>query len=146
MRSSDLSIPHVKPTHPPPLIRLPFQRLSHDPRILVSLRVHIAIPQFSSKALFNSSTPSCSFCVVITPTFSRGDGDLLVWTGEKVGVITTQKLHDGVDELNRAFDETLGNGDVDTKADEYARVMRQALERQADEKGGGMSRFNMRYR
>lgn len=76
---------------------------------------------------------------------ARGDGDLLVWTGEKVGVITTQKLHDGVDELNRAFDETLGNGDVDTKADEYARVMRQALERQADERRW-MSRFNMRYR
>jgi hypothetical protein len=76
---------------------------------------------------------------------ARGDGDLLVWTGEKVGIITTQKLHDDVDELNRAFDETLGNGDVDTKADEYARVMRQALERQADERRW-MSRFNMRYR
>jgi hypothetical protein len=76
---------------------------------------------------------------------ARGDGDLLVWTGEKVGVITTQKLHDDVDELNKALDETLGNGDVDTKADEYARVMRQALERQADERRW-MSRFNMRYR
>jgi hypothetical protein len=76
---------------------------------------------------------------------ARGDGDLLIWTGEKVGVITTQKLHDGVDELNKAFDKTLGNGDVDTKADEYAKVMRKALERQADERRW-MSRFNMRYR
>jgi hypothetical protein len=76
---------------------------------------------------------------------ARGDGDLLIWTGEKVGVVTTQKLHYGVDELNKAFDETLGNGDVDTKADEYARVMRKALERQADERRW-MSRFNMRYR
>jgi hypothetical protein len=76
---------------------------------------------------------------------ARGDGDLLIWTGEKVGVITTQQSDDDVDELSRAFDDTLGNGDLDTKADEYARVMRRALERQADERRW-MSRFNMRYR
>ena len=76
---------------------------------------------------------------------ARGDGDLLVWTGEKVGVITTQQPHDGMDELSKAFDDTLGNDDMDTKAEEFAKVMRRALERQADERRW-MSRFNMRYR
>ena len=76
---------------------------------------------------------------------ARGDGDLLVWTGEKVGVITTQQPHDDMDELSKAFGDTLGNVDVDTKAEEYARAMRRALERQADERRW-MSRFNMRYR
>jgi hypothetical protein len=87
--------------------------------------------------------------IPINPTDSdrgtRGDGDLLVWTGEKIGVITTQQSHDDVDELSKAFDDTLGNGDIDIKAEEYARVMRRALERQADERRW-MSRFNMRYR
>ena len=76
---------------------------------------------------------------------ARGDGDLVVWTGEKVGVITTQKLHTEVDELSKAFDESLANNVADEKAEEYARVMRRALERQADERRW-MSRFNMRYR
>jgi hypothetical protein len=76
---------------------------------------------------------------------ARGDGDLLVWTGEKVGVITMQQSHDDADELSKAFDDTFGSGDLDTKAEEYARVMRRALERQADERRW-MSRFNMRYR
>lgn len=78
---------------------------------------------------------------------ARGDGDLFVWTGEKVGVITTKRSSDDVDELSKVFDESLGNGDgdIDTEAEEYARVMRRALERQADERRW-MSRFNMRYR
>ena len=76
---------------------------------------------------------------------ARGDGDLLVWTGDRVGVITTQQPRDHLDDLREAFDDTLGNGDMDVKADEYARAMRQALERQADERRW-MSRFNMRYR
>lgn len=76
---------------------------------------------------------------------ARGDGDLVVWTGEKVGIITTQRPHDEIDELSKTFDETLCNDDVDTKAEEYSRVMRRALESQADERRW-MSRFNIRYR
>lgn len=77
---------------------------------------------------------------------ARGDGDLVVWTGEKVGVITTQRPRNEVDEMTNAFQETLGgDNDDDEKAEEYARAMRRALERQADERRW-MSRFNMRYR
>jgi hypothetical protein len=74
---------------------------------------------------------------------ARGDGDLLVWTGEKVGVITTRKSLGHVDEPSKSLGN--GDGDMDTKADEYAQAMRRALERQADERRW-MSRFNMRYR
>lgn len=86
---------------------------------------------------------------------ARGDGDLIVWTGEKVGVITTQRPHNDEEfgELSKAFGESsVGNEndgddeeDLDIQAEEYARMMRRALERQADERRW-MSRFNMRYR
>src|SRR5271168_1929537 len=80
MRSSDhLSAPHVKPTHPPPLIRLPLQRLSHDPRILVSLRIHIAILQCLIKGLVQ--------LIHIIMQFLRGDNaNLLTRPDEQVPI------------------------------------------------------------
>ena len=75
----------------------------------------------------------------------RGDGDLLVWTGEKIGFVSTHQTKDEVDELGEAFEEKLNCEETEAKAEEYSRVMRRALEGQANERRW-MSRFNVRYR
>jgi hypothetical protein len=59
---------------------------------------------------------------------SRGDGDLLIWTGEKVGIVSTKP--------SKKKNETPSESDADTPEEqgaEYSRQMRRALERQADE-------------
>ena len=75
---------------------------------------------------------------------TRGDGDLLVWTGERIGIVTTHPQHDSESELTKAFDEKMGSGGEEEKAEQYARTMRRALERQADELNL-MARLGMRH-
>ncbi|RMZ85849.1 hypothetical protein DV737_g468, partial [Chaetothyriales sp. CBS 132003] len=80
-----------------------------------------------------------------SPRGTRGDGDLLVFTGEKVGIITTKPQYEDHDELVRAFDD---NGNEQAQDDReksalYSRTMRLALERQADERRW-MSRFRLK--
>lgn len=80
---------------------------------------------------------------------SRGDGDLLIWTGEKVGIVTTKsKPWNDHDELVKAFERGMDLNDREItndqeREDEYATMMRRALERQADERRW-MSRFGGR--
>ena len=73
----------------------------------------------------------------------KGDGDLLVWTGEQIGIITTRTSRPE-HELVHIFDEKLTlDGEGNNEASEYARTMRRALERQADERRW-MTRFRLR--
>lgn len=58
---------------------------------------------------------------------TRSDGDLVVWTGDRVGIVTTKPKPDQWDD---AVKEVPGEGD---EAGEHARIMRRALGRQADE-------------
>ncbi|RMZ75425.1 hypothetical protein DV738_g5494, partial [Chaetothyriales sp. CBS 135597] len=77
---------------------------------------------------------------------TRGDGDILVFTGEKAGIITTKPEYQDHDELVRALED---NGSADGEQEEreqsdlYSRTMRLALERQADERRW-MSRFRLK--
>ncbi|KAK5087298.1 hypothetical protein LTR70_007241 [Exophiala xenobiotica] len=86
---------------------------------------------------------------------TRGDGDLLIWTGWDLAVVTSKVKWTGHDELLQAFEEKMSLEDTDTYGEgagarsgsgsesrsrsremeeEYARTMRRALERQADER------------
>lgn len=79
---------------------------------------------------------------------TRGDGDLLVWTGSDIGIITSKVKWTGHDELVDAFERQMSLEDTDTPdgadrqrleqerqlSEEYSRTMRRALERQADER------------
>lgn len=71
-------------------------------------------------------------------TISCGDGDLLVWTGSDIGIVTTKVKWTAHDELVKAFEEKMHITDGPEKKKEqeeaYARTMRMALERQADER------------
>lgn len=71
-------------------------------------------------------------------TITCGDGDLLVWTGSDIGVVTTKVKWTPHDELVKAFEEKMHISDGPEKKKEqeeaYARTMRMALERQADER------------
>lgn len=69
----------------------------------------------------------------------RGDGDLLVWTGEKIGLITFHPQP--VDDTEAAFE---GATDAEVQEQAYDQAMREALERQADEFKWIM-RFGTRY-
>lgn len=73
-----------------------------------------------------------------TRTMNCGDGDLLVWTGSDIGIVTNKVKWTAHDELVKAFEEKLHLGDTAGKKqeqeEEYARTMRLALERQADER------------
>lgn len=78
----------------------------------------------------------------------RGDGDLLVWTGEKVGIVTTTPQYVDHEELVRELEsgETQSareEREEREKVEEYSKVMRKALERQADERRW-MSQFRLR--
>lgn len=76
----------------------------------------------------------------------RGDGDLLIWTGERVGVVTTKTQHADHEEMVHAAES---GGVVDEeqelrqREEEYSKTMRHALERQADERRW-MSRFRFK--
>lgn len=69
---------------------------------------------------------------------TRGNGDLLIWTGSDIGIVTTKVKWTGHDELVRAFEEKMHLGDgarsKREQEEQYSRIMRQALERQADER------------
>lgn len=76
----------------------------------------------------------------------RGDGDILFWTGSDLGIVSSKLKLSGHDELVKAFEEQMtledspegaaGRSEAEKKQKEenYARVMRRALERQADER------------
>lgn len=77
---------------------------------------------------------------------TKEDNDLLIWTGEKAGIISTMPQTEAHDELVAAFEEKiidLGEQEEREKAEEYSNVMRQALERQADERRW-MSQFRLK--
>lgn len=79
---------------------------------------------------------------------TRGDGDLLVWTGSDVGIVTSKMKWTGHDELVDAFERQMTLEDTTSpdaaarksveeerqREEEYSRTMRRALERQADER------------
>lgn len=68
---------------------------------------------------------------------SRGDGDLLIWTGDKVGIVSTKPL-----KKNNGTPSESGGETPEEQGAEYSRQMRRALERQADERRW-MSRFRL---
>ena len=76
---------------------------------------------------------------------SRGDGDLMVFTGEKVGIVTTKRYYEDHEELIKAFEDKvdLGEKEEQAQAEEYSKTMRRALERQADERRW-MSQFRLK--
>lgn len=79
---------------------------------------------------------------------TSGDGDLLVWSGSDIGIVTTRVKWESHQEMVEAVVGTsvsTTQPSDEEKAEEYARVMRQALERQADERRW-MSRFGGRCR
>ena len=71
----------------------------------------------------------------------QGNDDLLVWTGERAGIVTTNSgtRRTETDEEQRNTDAA----QLRAEAEEYDRMMRRALERQADERRW-MSRFRLR--
>ena len=76
---------------------------------------------------------------------NAGNGDLLIWTGEKLGIVSTRPQYEDHEELVKAFEDKLDLGEQEDreKADEYSKMMRQALERQADERRW-MSQFRLK--
>ncbi len=75
----------------------------------------------------------------------RGDADLLIWTGEKVGIVTTNPQFADHEELVKELeqDENASAREEQEKAEEYSKTMRMALERQADERRW-MSQFRLK--
>jgi hypothetical protein len=76
----------------------------------------------------------------------RGDGDLLIWTGERVGIVTTKTQR--VDHQEMVLEAEKGEllseeSKLKEREEEYSKAMRQALERQADERRW-MSRFRLK--
>ncbi|OCT50145.1 hypothetical protein CLCR_06821 [Cladophialophora carrionii] len=80
---------------------------------------------------------------------ARGDGDLLIWTGEKIGIVTTNPQYmnheDMVNEMEGNSDEKKEKEEQERREEEYSKTMRQALERQADERRW-MSQFRLKTR
>ena len=76
---------------------------------------------------------------------TKSDNDLLIWTGEKAGIISTTPQMEAHDELVAAFEEKMDLGEKEERerAEEYSNMMRQALERQADERRW-MSQFRLK--
>lgn len=78
---------------------------------------------------------------------NRGDDDLLIWTGERVGVVTTTPLRLDHAEVVADMESEREGGDegkfLREREEEYAKRMRLALERQADERRW-MSRFRFK--
>jgi hypothetical protein len=77
----------------------------------------------------------------------RGDADLLLWTGERVGVVTTdphvEDHEELVNELERG--EDAGAREHREKEEAYFRTMRRAFEREADVQWW-ISRFRLKRR
>lgn len=83
---------------------------------------------------------------------ARGDGDVLVHTGEKVGIVTSKRQWESHRDLVADIEEKLrldSSGETarldeqERKEQAFSRLMRQALERQADERRF-LSRFGTR--
>ena len=68
---------------------------------------------------------------------TRGDGDLLIWTGETVGIVSTKPQKPTTDTPSESGADT-----PEEQGAEYSRQMRRALERQADE-ARWMRRFRL---
>ncbi|KAK6386966.1 uncharacterized protein PV06_07820 [Exophiala oligosperma] len=75
----------------------------------------------------------------------RGDADLLIWTGEKIGIITTNPQFMDHQEMVKALEEgeDANEREERERAEEYSKTMRRALERQADERRW-MSQFRLK--
>jgi hypothetical protein len=75
----------------------------------------------------------------------RGDSDLLIWTGEKIGLITTKPQWEAHDELIKTSEAEVDMEQLEERerAEEYSNTMRRALERQADERRW-MSQFRLK--
>lgn len=76
----------------------------------------------------------------------RGDGDLLIWTGERVGIVTTKTQRFDHHEMVQDFENDDLNSEerkLKEQEEEYSKAMRHALERQADERRW-MSRFRFK--
>ncbi|KIW70435.1 hypothetical protein, variant [Phialophora macrospora] len=80
---------------------------------------------------------------------ARGDADLLIWTGEKIGIVTTHPQfanHEAmVNEMEGNLDEKREKEEQERKEEEYSKTMRRALEQQADERRW-MSQFRLKTR
>ena len=80
---------------------------------------------------------------------AKGDADLLIWTGEKIGIVTTNPHFADHEEMVKDFegdsDQKREREERERKEEEYSKTMRQALERQADERRW-MSRFRLKIR
>jgi hypothetical protein len=80
---------------------------------------------------------------------ARGDADLLIWTGEIIGIVSTNPKYadhaEMVSELESDGEEKREKEEQERREEEYSTRMRQALERQADERRW-MSRFRLRPR
>jgi len=76
----------------------------------------------------------------------RGDGDLLIWTGERVGIVTSKTQRIDHQQLVSEIENEEVQGEeqkLKEREEEYSKAMRQALERQADERRW-MSRFRLK--
>lgn len=109
---------------------------THSGGALVGDNVARKLLTFSSDAMDNSKD------------MTRGDGDLLMWTGSDIGIVTSKVKWTGHDELVSAFERQMSLDDTNStmgaarrqlveerqREEEYSRRMREALERQADER------------
>lgn len=77
----------------------------------------------------------------------RGDSDLLIWTGERIGIVSTNPQFVDHEELVKELEESEDASERKQRehAEAYSKTMRQALERQADERRW-MSRFRLKRR
>ncbi|EXJ83501.1 hypothetical protein A1O1_07124 [Capronia coronata CBS 617.96] len=77
----------------------------------------------------------------------RGDSDLLIWTGERVAIVSTNPLFANHEELVKELEEgeDVNERKERERAEAYSKTMRQALERQADERRW-MSQFRLKKR
>ncbi|OQV00852.1 hypothetical protein CLAIMM_06294 [Cladophialophora immunda] len=80
---------------------------------------------------------------------NRGDADLLVWTGEKIGIVTSDPQFMDHEEMVREcegnVEEKREKEERERQEEEYSKTMRRALERQADERRW-MSQFRLKRR
>ncbi|EXJ87326.1 hypothetical protein A1O3_04285 [Capronia epimyces CBS 606.96] len=77
----------------------------------------------------------------------RGDADLLIWTGERVAIVSPNAQFANHEELVSELEqgEDVGEREERERAEAYSKTMRRALERQADERIW-MSRFRLKRR
>ena len=79
-----------------------------------------------------------------SPSENINSTELLIWTGDRLGIVSTRQPWEDCAELAEAFDENKlsdDNGSDVDEAEQHSRAMRRALESQANERRW-MSRFN----